>query len=137
MRQNIPYIYSVCQNHELKCQHICIPTMFIETSKQSTANLKKNNIPQLRYIIFLYIQVLDQDGDGKISVGDFRYFMTTLGEKMSDDEVEEMLKSVYKRKHNNFDSIEYHGNYTDLYRQARYIWNTSLNKRFIFDNVRV
>ncbi|XP_060587847.1 uncharacterized protein LOC132743331 [Ruditapes philippinarum] len=52
-------------------------------------------------------QVLDGDGDGKISVGDFRYFMTTLGEKMSDEEVEEMLSSVYKRKHENFDSIEY------------------------------
>lgn len=53
--------------------------------------------------------MLDQDGDGKISVGDFRYFMTTLGEKMTDEEVEDMLKSVYKRKHNNFDSIEYSG----------------------------
>lgn len=55
------------------------------------------------------LQVLDQDGDGKISVGDFRYFMTTLGEKMTDEEVEDMLKSVYKRKNNNFDSIEYSG----------------------------
>lgn len=60
-------------------------------------------------LVYLFVQVLDQDGDGKISVGDFRYFMTTLGEKMSDDEVEEMLKSVYKRKHANFDSIEYSG----------------------------
>ncbi|XP_052765475.1 uncharacterized protein LOC128206833 [Mya arenaria] len=52
-------------------------------------------------------KVLDGDGDGKISVGDFRYFMTTMGEKMTDAEVEDMLKSVYKRKHCNFESIEY------------------------------
>jgi Ca2+-binding EF-hand superfamily protein len=59
--------------------------------------------------VALLSKVLDGDGDGKISVGDFRYFMTTLGEKMSDEEVEEMLSSVYKRKHENFDSIEYNG----------------------------
>ncbi|KAH3711300.1 hypothetical protein DPMN_070805 [Dreissena polymorpha] len=53
-------------------------------------------------------QVLDGDGDGKISIRDFRYFMTTMGEKMTDEEVEDMLQSVYKRKHTNFDSIEFH-----------------------------
>lgn len=58
---------------------------------------------------------MDGDGDGKISVGDFRYFMTTLGEKMSDEEVEEMLSSVYKRKHENFDSIEYNGKIQSLF----------------------
>ena len=58
---------------------------------------------------WLILQVLDGDGDGKISVGDFRYFMTTMGEKMTDEEVEDMLQSVYRRKHGNFDSIEYSG----------------------------
>ena len=37
--------------------------------------------------------------------------MTTLGEKMTDDEVDEMLTSLNKGKHTNFDSIEYTGNF--------------------------
>lgn len=48
-------------------------------------------------------QVLDQDGDGKISVNKFKHFMTTLGEKMSDTEVDEILQSLRKDK----DDIEY------------------------------
>ena len=56
--------------------------------------------------------MLDHDGDGKISVGKFRYFMTTLGEKMTDEEVEDMLQSLHSKKHTNFDSIEYTGTYS-------------------------
>ncbi|CAG2211107.1 CALM [Mytilus edulis] len=36
-------------------------------------------------------KVLDKDGTGKISIRDFRRCMTTLGDKMSDEEVEEIL----------------------------------------------
>lgn len=37
---------------------------------------------------------LDKSGDGKINVNDFRRFMTTLGEKMAPDEVEDLLKEA-------------------------------------------
>ena len=36
-------------------------------------------------------KVLHKEGTGKISVRDFRRCMTTLGDKMSDEEVEEIL----------------------------------------------
>lgn len=39
-------------------------------------------------------QVFDKDLTGFIGVGQFRYILTNLGEKMSDDEVDELLKSV-------------------------------------------
>ena len=36
-------------------------------------------------------KVLHKEGTGKISIRDFRRCMTTLGDKMSDEEVEEIL----------------------------------------------
>lgn len=39
-------------------------------------------------------QVFDKDGTGFIGVGQLRYILTNLGEKMSDDEVDELLKAV-------------------------------------------
>ena len=36
-------------------------------------------------------KVLDKEGTGKISVRDFRRCMTTLGDKMADEDVEEIL----------------------------------------------
>ena len=36
-------------------------------------------------------KVLHKEGTGKISIGDFRRCMTTLGDQMSDEEVEEIL----------------------------------------------
>jgi Ca2+-binding EF-hand superfamily protein len=39
-------------------------------------------------------QVFDKDLTGFIGVGQFRYILTNLGEKMSDEEVDELLKSV-------------------------------------------
>lgn len=39
-------------------------------------------------------QVFDKDLTGFIGVGQFRYILTNLGEKMSDDEVDELLKTV-------------------------------------------
>ncbi len=37
-------------------------------------------------------EVFDTDGSGHISVEEFRVMMTTLGEKMSHDEVNELLR---------------------------------------------
>lgn len=39
-------------------------------------------------------QVFDKEGTGYIGVGELRYVLTSLGEKLSDDEVDELLKGV-------------------------------------------
>ncbi|KAK4984712.1 myosin II light chain [Elasticomyces elasticus] len=39
-------------------------------------------------------QVFDKEMSGFIGVGQLRYILTNLGEKMSDDEVDELLKAV-------------------------------------------
>ncbi|KAI9795038.1 MAG: SCF ubiquitin ligase complex subunit cdc4 [Peltula sp. TS41687] len=39
-------------------------------------------------------QVFDKDMTKRIGVGQLRYILTNLGEKMSDDEVDELLKAV-------------------------------------------
>ncbi|QSL67190.1 hypothetical protein MERGE_001580 [Pneumocystis wakefieldiae] len=39
-------------------------------------------------------QVFDKDSTGLIGVGELKYILTNLGEKLSDDEVNELLKDV-------------------------------------------
>jgi len=39
-------------------------------------------------------QVFDKEGNGFIVAGELRYVLTQLGEKMSDEEVDELLKGV-------------------------------------------
>ncbi|EMR08135.1 hypothetical protein PNEG_03573 [Pneumocystis murina B123] len=39
-------------------------------------------------------QVFDKDSTGFIGVGELKYILTNLGEKLSDDEVNELLKDV-------------------------------------------
>lgn len=39
-------------------------------------------------------QVFDKDMTGFIGVGQLKYILTNLGEKMSDEEVDELLKTV-------------------------------------------
>ncbi|SCU96895.1 LAMI_0F08130g1_1 [Lachancea mirantina] len=39
-------------------------------------------------------QVFDKENTGKVSVGDIRYMLTGLGERLSDEEVDELLKGV-------------------------------------------
>ena len=39
-------------------------------------------------------QVFDKEGNGFIGVGELRYVLTSLGEKLSDEEVDELLKGV-------------------------------------------
>lgn len=39
-------------------------------------------------------QVFDKENTGKVSVGDIRYMLTSLGERLSDEEVDELLKGV-------------------------------------------
>ncbi len=51
-------------------------------------------------------QVLDRDGNGRIDIDEFRHFMTTMGERMTSEEVEELL-SVAKKEGVGF--LEYKG----------------------------
>ncbi|OJD18792.1 hypothetical protein AJ78_01199 [Emergomyces pasteurianus Ep9510] len=53
-------------------------------------------------------QVFDKDMTGFIGVGQLRYILTNLGEKMTDDEVDELLKAV--------DTSSGEINYTELVR---------------------
>ena len=39
-------------------------------------------------------QVFDKEGNGFIGQGELKYVLTSLGEKLSDDEVDELLKGV-------------------------------------------
>jgi calmodulin len=42
----------------------------------------------------LLCRVFDKNGDGLISSSELRHVMTSLGEKLSDEEVEDMLKEA-------------------------------------------
>ncbi|PFH56180.1 hypothetical protein XA68_16923 [Ophiocordyceps unilateralis] len=53
-------------------------------------------------------QVFDKDMTGFIGVGQLKYILTNLGEKMSEDEVDELLKAV--------DTSSGQVNYTELVR---------------------
>ncbi|KAI9678244.1 MAG: SCF ubiquitin ligase complex subunit cdc4 [Caeruleum heppii] len=53
-------------------------------------------------------QVFDKDMTGFVGVGQLRYILTNLGEKMTDEEVDELLKAV--------DTSSGEINYTDLVR---------------------
>ena len=39
-------------------------------------------------------QVFDKEGNGFIGVGELRYVLTQLGEKMAEEEVDELLKGI-------------------------------------------
>ncbi|CCE65021.1 hypothetical protein TPHA_0J02010 [Tetrapisispora phaffii CBS 4417] len=39
-------------------------------------------------------EVFDKESTGKVSVGDLKYMLTGLGEKLTDEEVDELLKGV-------------------------------------------
>ncbi|KAJ2078298.1 myosin II light chain [Coemansia sp. RSA 988] len=51
-------------------------------------------------------QVFDREGNGFISGGELRYVLTSLGEALSDAEVDELLKGVPMDKHGNINYEE-------------------------------
>ncbi|KAI8325622.1 EF-hand [Martensiomyces pterosporus] len=52
-------------------------------------------------------QVFDREGNGFISAGELRYVLTSLGEALSDAEVDELLKGIPMDKHGNINYEEF------------------------------
>lgn len=52
-------------------------------------------------------QVFDKEGTGYIGVGELRYILTSIGEKLSDSEVDELLKGVNVTADGNVDYVEF------------------------------
>ncbi|CAH6719698.1 myosin light chain 1 [[Candida] jaroonii] len=52
-------------------------------------------------------QVFDKEGTGYIGVGELRYILTSIGEKLNDSEVDELLKGVNVTKDGNVDYVEF------------------------------
>ncbi|GAA98452.1 uncharacterized protein L969DRAFT_423042 [Mixia osmundae IAM 14324] len=48
-------------------------------------------------------QVFDKDGHGTIGAGELRYVLTSLGEKLSNEEVDQLLKDVKMGSDGNID----------------------------------
>ncbi len=53
---------------------------------------KKMNHGESSYDILDAFKVFDQDGNGFISVAEMRHVLMNIGEKVTDDEVDEMLR---------------------------------------------
>ena len=52
-------------------------------------------------------QVFDKDGTGEIGVGELRYILTSLGEKLTDGEVDELLKGINVSRDGNVNYTEF------------------------------
>lgn len=52
-------------------------------------------------------QIFDKNLTGFISVGELKYILTTIGEKLSNDEVDELLKNVTITDENSIDYAEF------------------------------
>lgn len=52
-------------------------------------------------------QVFDKEGTGEIAVGELRYILTSLGEKLTDGEVDELLKGVNVSRDGNVNYTEF------------------------------
>lgn len=46
------------------------------------------------YLFIFLLQVFDKDGNGFISAAELRHVMTNLGEKLTDEEVDEMIREA-------------------------------------------
>ena len=50
-------------------------------------------LPLLAFV-FACVSVFDKDGNGFISAAELRHVMTNLGEKLTDEEVDEMIREA-------------------------------------------
>lgn len=52
-------------------------------------------------------QIFDKDLTGYIGVGELKYILTSIGEKLSEDEVDELLKGINVTDDNTIDYVEF------------------------------
>ena len=52
-------------------------------------------------------QIFDKDLSGFIGVGELKYILTTIGEKLQEDEVDELLKGIKITDDNKIDYVEF------------------------------
>ena len=77
-----------------------------EYDKQRTGFFSKENLydivskkykePDTKHEFEESLKLLDNDNDGKIPVTEFRWILTQLGDKMSEEEADELIKEVGK-----------------------------------------
>lgn len=53
------------------------------------------------------LQVFDKEGNGYIGQGELKYVLTSLGEKLSDEEVNELLKGVQVTTDGNINYVQF------------------------------
>ncbi len=51
---------------------------------------------RIRLCVLWSFRVFDKDGNGSITADEFKHFMTTMGEKFSEEEVDEIIHEVDK-----------------------------------------
>lgn len=52
-------------------------------------------------------QIFDKDLTGYIGVGELKYILTSIGEKLTEDEVDELLKGIKVTDDNKIDYVEF------------------------------
>ena len=55
---------------------------------------KRGKYKELEEELFEAFKIFDKEGKGAIPTSEFRHYMLTLGERMTDDDVEEMIKEA-------------------------------------------
>lgn len=70
--------------------------------------------------------MFDKDRSGFVGKGQIKYILTNLGEKMSEEEVDELFKSTIDASNN---EVDYRGELTNtLYTEAWLTWTTEFVK---------
>ena len=78
------------------------------TSKDSKYLTKTQTVSNLWvYLKITSFQVFDKDHTGYIGVGELRYILTSIGEKLTDSEFDELLKGVNVTSDGNVDYVEF------------------------------
>jgi calmodulin len=55
---------------------------------------KRGKYKELEEELYEAFKIFDKEGKGAIPTSEFRHYMLTLGEKMTDDDIEEMIKEA-------------------------------------------
>jgi Ca2+-binding EF-hand superfamily protein len=83
-------ISEVLKQHQQKPISFDLFVGQIVPSKTISASKTQGNVEEF----VQGFQVFDKDNNGLISSGELRYVLTSLGEKLTDDEVDELLKAA-------------------------------------------